>query len=424
MNILNIIRKLKENKSLLNGALFSLFSFINRGFTFLLLLILANYIAPAEYGYLSLFATIVMLVGYFIAMSTEGYMSVSYFRDGQKGVTNTVSSIFATTVGMTCVFFCILLLGGDKLSILLEMPLPLLFLSIAICFFTVFTNINLDYFRLQERVKIYGIFSCGNALFNFILSIILVKSLSYGWQGRVYAQTFCFAIFGIIGICYFIKLGHVHKPNWNYWKSMLVWGLPIIPHHATIFLRQGCDRYIINHFHSIDEVGLFSFALNLANIIIMIGTGFNQSNSVDIFKTLGSKDLDSEQKKEILNKQRRQIILIYLGATIAVVLGCCFFVPILLPKYVGSIKYFIVLSAFGFLQCVYFLYTNFLFFYKKTRNLMYITFGTSVIHLLLSLWLTRYSLYYTVSIYIVSQLIVVVLVRWQSQKLLVTEHIE
>lgn len=79
--------KLLLNKSLLKGTLFSLFSFINKGLVFLLLLILANFIAPAEYGYLGLFSTVAMVVGYFVAMSSEGYFS--YRKTGNLYITGT-----------------------------------------------------------------------------------------------------------------------------------------------------------------------------------------------------------------------------------------------------------------------------------------------------------------------------------------------
>ena len=82
------------NKSFLKGTLFSLFSFINKGLVFLLLLILANFIAPAEYGYLGLFSTVAMVVGYFVAMSSEGYFSVAFFRDGKEGLTKSLTAIF------------------------------------------------------------------------------------------------------------------------------------------------------------------------------------------------------------------------------------------------------------------------------------------------------------------------------------------
>ena len=178
------IYKIKTS-SLKDGMLFSLFSFINRGFSFLLLLILANYIAPAEYGYLGLFTTVLMVIGFFMAMSTEGYMSVAFFKDGELGVKRTYSFILYLSILMALLFGIILLCGGERLSQMLELSRTVLALTVAIAFLTVFVNVNLDYLRLNEQIKPYGLLSCGNALMNFVLSILLVKYCGFGWIGSL-----------------------------------------------------------------------------------------------------------------------------------------------------------------------------------------------------------------------------------------------
>ena len=127
----------------------------------------------------------------------------------------------------------------------------------------------LDYFRLREQVLLYGFFSCSNALLNFLLSIALVKYFLYGWQGRIYAQLICCVLCGTIGLVFFWRHNLIVLPQKSFIKKIIIWGIPIIPHLATNFVRQGCDRYIINYFHSLDDVGLFSFALNIANIIVI-----------------------------------------------------------------------------------------------------------------------------------------------------------
>lgn len=418
MPIKEKLRNITNNKSLLNGAMFSGFSFINRGFSFLLLLILANYITPAEYGYLSLFSTVVMVVSYFMAMSTEGYMSVAFFKDCEEGIRNTFSCILVTSL-ITLIVMCLtLVIGGEKLASLLELPQNILYLSIVISFFTVFTNVNLDYIRLREKVKTYGIYSCGNALLNFVLSIILIKTFLLGWEGRVYAQTLCYALFGVIGLITFIGGGYLRLPDKVYWKKMLIWGIPLIPHLATTFIRQGCDRYIINYYHSITDVGLFSFALTLANIITMIGSGFNQSNSVDIYKILGDKNLSDQKKFVKTNAQIKLFTKVYIYITILItVVGYVLF-PLIFPKYSSAMNYFAILAVYGFLVCIYLVYTNYLFFYDETKTLMYITFGSSVLHLILSVLLTRHSLYITAGIYGITQLLVVMFVRWKALRLI------
>lgn len=411
MIILSKLRGLCKNETIVNGSLFSLFSFINRGFKFLLLLVLANYISPTEYGFLSLFSTVTMVIGYFIALSTEGYLSVSYFRDGLDGIKQTFSCVLYTSLIISSLFILVLMFFGDFLSIKLDLPLLCLYFSVGISFFTVFLHLILNYFRLQKKIRNYAVVSCGNAFLNFVIAIFLIKFLFWGWEGQVYAQLSCSILFGFIGLFFFLKKKFVVSPNIAHWKMMLIWGIPIIPHLATNFIRQGLDRYIINYYHTIEDVGLFSFALNLANIIIMVGVGFNQSNSVNIYAVLGNDNLTEEEKNSQLKSQRKNIFLIYLASSVFITLVCVGGIPFIIPKYSMAMKYFPLLAVYAFCNCLYFLYTNYLFFYKKTKNLMYITFGTSVFHLCLSLILTRFSLYYTCGVYCFSQLIILFLVR-------------
>jgi len=414
--MLNKLCLIKNNKTLLNGALFSIFSFINKGFGFLLLLILANYIAPAEYGYLNLYNTVVMVVGYFIAMSSEGYLCVSYFREGEVGIKNTFSCILGTTVITTLLFCAILFVGGYVLADALNLPLASLYLAVSISFLTVYTHVNLDLFRLREKVGIYGVFSCGNALLNFILSILLVKTLLMGWEGRVYAQMICYTVFGVIGLLYFLKENYISLPNKEHWKKMLLWSIPLIPHLATNFIRQGCDRYIINYYHTIEDVGLFSFALNLANIIVMVGMGFNQSNSVDIYKVLGDKSMDVELKKNHLGKQRKMVGIVYILLSVLIVALFMILTPFLVPKYSSCTRYLPLLGVYGLLNCGYFLYSNYLFFFGKTKMIMYTTFISSIVHLVMSLLFTQYSLMFTCLIYCITQGVILYMIVYLAKK--------
>jgi O-antigen/teichoic acid export membrane protein len=187
---------------------------------------------------------------------------------------------------------------------------------------------------------------------------------------------------------------------------ILWWGIPLIPHLASTWIKQGGDRLIINEQHSLSDVGLFSFALNLTSIIIIIGSAFNATNSVSIYQTLSSK-LPAADIRRKLKRQTKEITAIYLIAYLLIVLGASTFTPLLLPRYTPSIPYFLILSLQGLGQCFYFLYSNYLFYYHRNKQLMLVTFVTSVLHLLLSLLLTKYSLIYTCCIYVFVQAILV-----------------
>lgn len=419
MDTKKIYHKIKGNKTIINGGLFSLYSFLGRGISFLLLMLLANYIPPAEYGSLSLFNTVVSLVAIFMAINTEGYFSISYFKKSEEEFKKDFTTIYFLGIGTTLFFIIVLFLGGDYISSALDLSQSLLFIAIVISFLSFSIHIQQNYFRVQEKVVTYGYFNVGSALMNFVLSMFCVISLGQGWIGRVNAQLICTVAFGSISVYTFSHL-KLFRINWEKEriKEIVSWGLPMIPHHATGWIRQGLDRYIINYHYATYQVGIFSFALNVANIIEMIGMAFNSTNSVTLFQTLSNKKLTNLQKQEKLDHQTKLIGVIYLFASIATIVAMSVITYYFLPKYRESIPYIWILCVAGFLKCIYFLYCNYLFYYSKTKNLMYITFGTSMLHLLLSLSLTRFSLYFTSIIYIVVQSIITLLVYIQAKKIL------
>lgn len=416
MSLLNRIKESLHDESLKKGTLFTLFSFFSNGTNFLLLLVLANYIFPSDYGYLNLFTTIVMVLTYFKAMSTEGYFAIAFLREGNSGAEKSFSCI----VGVSAVFIAILLTFiyefGEGMSIHLDLPFVLLIIAVIVVVFNLYENLFLDYLRVQDKIKSYGVFACTKALSLFFIAIILVKEFQFGWKGHVYAQLGCAIAFGGFGFVFLVRRVHLVRIDWLYCKKMLLWGIPLIPHFAVNFIRQGFDRYIINYYHGIESVGIFSLALNLTNVIFVIGVGFNQAISVEIFRLLGRMDFSSNEKQLRLKQQRSLLFkTLFLAAVIFSV--CCYvIVPVLLPNYVESLKYFPILALYAFLYCVYFLYANYLYFFKRTKSLMYVTFSSSLLHLMLSFVFTRYSLYYTCAIYCASQGLILLGVRYLALK--------
>jgi O-antigen/teichoic acid export membrane protein len=168
--------------------------------------------------------------------------------------------------------------------------------------------------------------------------------------------------------------------------------IPLLPHHLAFWLKGGMDRYIVNHFHDSAAVGLYSLSFTFAAIINIVGTSFNSNNSVYMFKHLAG---GYTQARPAMRRIARLMTLVFAGTCVVVCLGASVFIPIFVPKYAGSVVYLIPACIGAFFQCMYLLYVNYLFFYKKTRSLMYITFTTALLQLSLSLWLTRYSVLYT-----------------------------
>lgn len=418
MKILYILDKVRNNKTLLNGSLFSLFSFANQGISFVLLILLANYISPAEYGQLSLFNTLVQFIGYFVALSTTGYISISFFQRDKEHFKQDLSTISFITILCTGIVLVLMLLSKTIIIKLTNLPEHFLWIALSVSFCQVFSYLYMDYLRIQEKVGKYGLMSCSFALLNFAITLYFVIDRKYGWEGRPLAQIICAFLYALISIFLFSRQRmFVCSFKWMDYKRIILWGLPLIPHLATVWLKQGGDRLIINHFHTSEDVGIFSFALNMMSVIIMIGSAFNATNSVSIYKIL-SLTIPLQEKKDLLKKQIREIGLIYMVAYFVILILGLVLVPLVIAQYSSSIPYFLILSVAGLFQCFYLLYCNYLFYYHKNKIIMNVTFGMAVLHLCLSFVFTRYSLYFTTTIYTIIQILIFLLIKNKSQKLL------
>lgn len=416
MSLSSTINGFLHNKMVRNGALFSIYSFFEKGCNFLMLIILAKFIAPDDYGRLSLFITVMTFFGYVVSLSTDGYLSVSFFRDSKQEFRR----VFTAILSITFLTSHLLLLGilpfDTQLATYAKLPPALIYLAVIVAASRILLSILLNYLRVQERVGLYGVFACSNAMLYALMAVCMVVPLQLGWMGVVYAQVLVPALFALVAVGCFAtwRLFDFSDFAWSRLRGMLFWSIPLIPHMAAIWLRQGADRYIIEANHDMASVGLFSFAITLTGIIIMVGTAFNNTFSVNIFQTLSSS-LSAEEKLTTLRRQTRRITWVYILSTLLIALFICVIVPLALPRYEGALPYFLILCGYGFLQCIYFQYCNYLFYYKRTRQLMYITFSTALLHVAINFLLTPVSLYLTCLTYVFIQGLIVLLVYRMAQ---------
>lgn len=163
LHIGKIKQFVNSNRNLFNGALFSLFSFINKGLIFFLLLVLANYIGPKEYGYLSFFSTLLTVFGFIIALSSEGYLSFSYFRDAENGISESCSSSVLITLLIGTLLLVIELIWGGKLEPYIHLDTEITCYAILISIFTIYLNLHLNILRVKEKVISFGFLTISNA---------------------------------------------------------------------------------------------------------------------------------------------------------------------------------------------------------------------------------------------------------------------
>lgn len=409
------LSRLLHNQTVRNGSLFSFFSFLNSGIGFLLLIVLARFISPAGYGHLNLFNLVVTLFNYFVCLNTTGIIAVNFFRKSGSEFRRTVNSVFLLTCVCGMVLALITFLFRERIETWTGLSLSYQLTALSVCFFNVFTQVNLNIWRIEEKVLKYGVYSTTLVLSNFVLTLVFVILLHQNWVGRIHAQFLVGAVFFLASLFFLVKRKYLTKvmPRKADIKDCLSFGLPLIPHNMSFWIRQGLDRIFLNTYQSTTLVGLFSFSLNFANIIQLVADAFNATNSVYIYKNLAKNEVQVRQR---LRRQTLWLIAFFLVFSVIVCVGAMVFIPTFFPEYSGCTVYLVYQCGGAFFQSLYLQFVNYLFYFKKTRVLMYITFSVSILHALSSLWLTRYSIYYTVLIGLLSNMLIAVGVFLYSRR--------
>lgn len=417
INIRQIISRIVRNKSFRNGIFFSLFSFLNSGISFLIMMLMARYVQPESYGQLSLFTTMISLLSIFICLNTNGLIGVNFFTASKEIIQRLLNVTLITALLVYLLFLTGMLLLKSQFEDWTGLDTAFQFCAVSVCLLQVGSSALLDIWRLEERVEKYGVYSLLMVTSNLLLTILFVALLKLDWQGRVYAQFITCILFSMFSIVVLVHKGYLKwiLPLKKDFIEGYKFGVPLIPHTTSFWLRQGLDRYIINFFFLQSVVGLFSFAYNFANIIQILGNAFNASYSVNIYKSLATVDAISVKR---LQRNCRYLVGIYLLLTLSVCLMAILLIPIAFPEYNDCIVYLFPLCGGAMFQCFYLVYVNILFFYKKTKILMYITFICSLLHCIMSFLLTKYGVVYTAYISFFSNMLIFVGVYWYSQKLL------
>lgn len=381
------------------------------------MMLMARYVQPESYGQLSLFTTMISLLSIFICLNTNGLIGVNFFTASKEIIQRLLNVTLITALLVYLLFLTGMLLLKSQFEDWTGLDTAFQFCAVSVCLLQVGSSALLDIWRLEERVEKYGVYSLLMVTSNLLLTILFVALLKLDWQGRVYAQFITCILFSMFSIVVLVHKGYLKwiLPLKKDFIEGYKFGVPLIPHTTSFWLRQGLDRYIINFFFLQSVVGLFSFAYNFANIIQILGNAFNASYSVNIYKSLATVDSISVKR---LQRNCRYLVGIYLLLTLSVCLMAILLIPIAFPEYNDCIVYLFPLCGGAMFQCFYLVYVNILFFYKKTKILMYITFICSLLHCIMSFLLTKYGVVYTAYISLFSNMLIYIGVYRCSQKVL------
>lgn len=235
---------------------------------------------PADYGIINLITSITYFLSLLLIFGMDAATSVSYYQYGKEKKT-----IVSTTFWFL-VIWGILLVGlaslfskqFSHLSFQTNSYSPLFLIAFATAFFTLLISFAKLIFRLEFQAKTFALIAIFQAVVSTALMIVLVVVFKYGlagYLGGTLIGTFASFIlaFGYI----LIRKTITFRFNLSRLKEMLAYGVMMVPTALSFYVFDLSDRYFINHYWNLTELGLYSIAINIASLLTFFSIALGQA---------------------------------------------------------------------------------------------------------------------------------------------------
>lgn len=374
-----------SSKLFKTASIYIIVEFLNKSVPFILLPILTRYLTPDEYGTLSLFTVYIYILMILCSLGLTSSISVNFYKLHRSSIPIFNSTSFLIIL-CTCIFFLLTtLIFGGVLTDLTGIP----FFWLIMIFPIVLTNIYfLNYTNLLQmdmKPIRFSVFQLSKSFLEGILSIVFVVVFLRSWEGRAESMVIISSIFFFVIISFMIKDRYLTRKLYfskKYAKDGLSFGLPLVPHQISYWIKTGLDRYLIAFLISKEAVGIYSAGYQVGFSIFILVSAVNQAIVPYLYKKLKNKK-EIDKYKLVKQTYKYFLLLIILGVFTTV------FIPQVLTFFLGddyseasNIIPFLCFSAV--IHGMYLMVLNYIFYFKESKKLAIITFSTGLIHVLLS----------------------------------------
>ena len=383
-----IVRYIKRYLKL--SALYFIADAINRAIYLVLLPVLTRWLSPGDYGLIGTFNALRNNIEPAIKLSASGAVIRAYYDKDDNDFDFQAYIFNAIIVNLVLSFFItiILYLCSPVIKFYLHFPPKWLWAILIVSIASAFSSLKIKLWLYQNKPVRYGAINIILAILNIILTFFLLFFVWMDWKGRIAGIVVAEVIVAVISFLYLLKEDGINpKIDYSYIKDILIFGLPLYPHSLGLMAIGVADKFLINSFVGLDELGIYNVAYVLSSIILMVGTALELAVAPTIYKMLknpSSKDISSY----IYFTYGYIFLLIILAFGLSVLAD-----PILQivvgKKFYGASKFILYLGLAQVAFAGYRLLGKTISFYKKNYFTTITTFTSGTIAILANYYLIR-----------------------------------
>jgi O-antigen/teichoic acid export membrane protein len=257
------------------SGVYGLTTFGLRALGFALLGIYSRYFSPHDYGIVGLAESIGVVIGIVASLALENGSRRLYFQFA--GDAARLRSYLGTVLRLAAATSAAALLLSYLLGPVLLSRLapgwdvgffPYLALPIFTAVASQLLQCRLAIYQCEERLGAYTGFIILQSLSTTLFTFGLVVWTRHGALGLLAARALGAAVSLLAAI--FVSVPYLRiRPHWADLRETLRISLPLVPHGLMVVGLVAADRFILQHYRPLSEVGLYTLACNIGYIMTL-----------------------------------------------------------------------------------------------------------------------------------------------------------
>ncbi|AUI65263.1 MULTISPECIES: oligosaccharide flippase family protein [Glaesserella] len=373
-------------RAIKDSAIYVIGELTSRAMPFLLLPYLSRKLGPEGFGELAYYQTFLVLFFLIVGLSQEGAVTRYFYVYGKRSLNLVVNTGYAYTLFMGG----LILIGCwiAQSEILFYLALSAIFQS----FFTVQLSIR----QCQKQAIPYAIIQFISSLSAVVFTILLLEIYQTDLvEKRVVAILLGYITVFLVSYALYSKNIRRKKFKFAQYKLallyLLAFGVPLIFHNASLFLKGQLDRIFIFHQFSESELGIYAMGAQIASIFMIVLQSLNKAMTPYYFDGLKQQRITI---KQVHKWAFYALCFVPLPALVMWLIPESVVVWTLGERFIGT-KYYIVLFLISTSLIIpYFILVNYLFFHGKNKAIAFCSVLSTIIYVLSLIGLTYTQIQY------------------------------
>ncbi|MEK6715188.1 MAG: oligosaccharide flippase family protein [Candidatus Omnitrophota bacterium] len=356
---------------------------------YVLLPIYARLLLPEEFGIFSTINITGAVLGIIYDMGLIAALFRWYFdysqseEDKRKIIVSTVLIFYFITssIATVIIFFFSRSLSGLLFKGQYQHS-PLVQLMIVTTYINLLLGVPLTILRLKEKAYLYMKVSILRGIGILAITLLYLAVLKGGllgiYKGGLLVSFIIAAV--LFGVTYNDYIFKFSAPEI---KKMLIFGLMYLPTIIFMWIINFSDRYFLNYYSTLEDVGIYSFGYKIGQIIFLMVTAFSTAWTPILFSII-----KEDNAKAILSTIMTYFFLTLFSIALLMTIFSEDIVKLVsVGKYIESYKVVSLISFSYFLYGIYVFLFNGLMITKRIGSQPIIIGLSALLNILLNIYL-------------------------------------